>query len=315
MEKQSVVGLSMRGGRKDQFFFCLLEYFPDKKRWFLSSLLQVKDTEEQDGDDAIRSWIDDYQLKNLVLDFPLSQPACHSCTLECPGINLCDDENVKQVRHYMDLLLKEDEKIHVENPKDYEFARNVQDTFDFHRDITHRQPTDHLLSRSFKRRLKKGYLPYWNRGIDFYIWSNYYDQLLEFFNISFDSFGNTSLMVEHRMTYLKRHFPKDLALFEAHTQVVLIELLRAGVISKKDILLLSDLDLGIEAKLDIVKRIEQKLNIFIYDHDLELLVRNPRAFDSFLLSVAGLNLGEGKSIKLPDYTRPKESRFIIPRFS
>ena len=30
--KKNIAGMSMKGGRKDNFFFCLLEYFPKKKK-------------------------------------------------------------------------------------------------------------------------------------------------------------------------------------------------------------------------------------------------------------------------------------------
>ena len=54
MEKKNIAGMSMKGGKKDNFFFCLLEYFPKKERWFLNSLLQVKEHQE-DEDDVIRN--------------------------------------------------------------------------------------------------------------------------------------------------------------------------------------------------------------------------------------------------------------------
>lgn len=314
LQSKNIAGMSMKGGRRDNFYFCLLEFYPDSSRWFLKSLLQVRDEEGRDGDDAVREWIEDFQLKKLVVDFPLSSPACHTCELDCPGVEACPRPEVVPVRERINRLLTEDMEILERHPKSYERARNADDEVDVSRDVLEKEAHEHILSRPFKRRLKKGFLPYWNRALDFWIWRHYYDQLLDIFNMSYDSFGNTSLMLISRFSYLRRHFPKDLELFEANNAVVLIELLRAKVIKRKDIELLNDIELGIEARLDIIKKIEKELSIFIYDRDLEILVRQPRAFESFLMAVAGQSIQENKNRKLPEWTQPEETKFIAPGF-
>tara|TARA_R110000868_G_C10939112_1_gene766929 strand:- start:1199 stop:2143 length:945 start_codon:yes stop_codon:yes gene_type:complete len=314
VETKNIAGMSMKGGRKDNFYFCLLEYYPESSRWFLKSLLQVKDEEGRDGDDAVREWIEDFNLRRLVVDFPLSSPACHSCKLDCPGVEACPKAEVSPVRERIHRLLQEDVEIHEQHPKTYERKRNVDDEIDVSRDILDKEPHEHILSRAFKRRLKKGFLPYWNRAVDFWIWRHYYDQLLDIFNASYDSFGNTSLMLISRFSYLRRHFPQGLELFESNAPVILIELLRSKIIMRKDIDQLSDIELCVEARLDIIKKIEKHLSIFIYDRDLEILVRQPRAFESFLMALAGQNIQEGKSRNIPSWTQPEETKFIAPNF-
>ena len=78
--------------------------------------------------------------------------------------------------------------------------------------------------------------------------------------------------------------------------------------------MISDIDLGIEVRLDVIKKIETNLNIFIYNHDLDILVKNPRAFDSFLLALSGQNILQEKFLKLPDWTIPDKTKFVIPQF-
>lgn len=314
MDIKNIGSLSMKGGRNDNFFFCLIEYYSDSGRWFLKSLLPVKDEDALDNDEAIRAWIHNFEVKQLVVDFPLSKPACEVCELECPGAVHCPDESVHAVKEKIKALLNEDQKLINQNPKRYEQERNKSDEVIYNRDVFSKETSHHMLSRSFKRKLKKGFLPYWNRALDFWVWKYYYDQILEIFNTSFDSFGNISLMILSRFSYIKRHFPKGLELFEANEQVVLIELLRSKIILRKDIDLLGDIDLGIEARLDLIKKIESKLDIFIYNHDLEILVKNPRAFDSFILALAGQNVLQQKNRALPEWTRPHETKFIVPNF-
>lgn len=311
---KNIGSLSMKGGRNDNFYFCLIEYYPDSDRWFLKSLLPVKDEDASSNDEAIRAWIDNFEVKQLVVDFPLSRPACYHCELDCPGAENCPEVSVKNAREKIKTLLNEDQKFINQNPKKYEQERNKADEVVFNRNIFEKETHHHLLSRSFKRRLKKGFIPYWNRALDFYVWKYYYDQILEMFNTSFDSFGNTSLMTLSRFNYIKRHFPKNLELFEANQYIIIIELLRAKILLKKDIEMISDVDLGIEVRLDIIKKLETNLKIFIYNHDLEILVKNPRAFDSFLLALAGQNILQKKIHALPDWTKPAETKFIIPQF-
>ena len=50
--------MSLGGGGEKIFFFSLLEYYPEKKRWFLKSLHQVKDEEIRDRDEIITSWVE-----------------------------------------------------------------------------------------------------------------------------------------------------------------------------------------------------------------------------------------------------------------
>lgn len=315
MANQKIAGMSMKGGRKDKFFFCLLEYFPEHERWALKSLLQLKDETGIDREDIVRNWIEKFEVKDLVVDFPLSQPACHPCSLDCPGIENCEVEEVKSINDLILELIQEDQRLEVENPKKYEQKRNSHDEIDYSRDIFHKESHEHILSRSFKRRLKKGYLPYWNRPIDLWVWNFYYDQLLDLFNSSYDSFGNTSLMILSRFSYLRRHFPSDLKLYESFGPLILIELLRSGIIKKKHIQNFNDIELGMETRIDLVQKIEKEANLFLYDHDFEVLVKNPHAFDSFMLALSGMQSLSGKIRDLPKWTLPKETNFLVPNFS
>ena len=74
---KSIAGMSLGGGRKENFFFCLLEFFKEKDRWFLTTLKQVRDEDKLDSDAAITHWVDNYQLKQIIVDFPLTKPYLH----------------------------------------------------------------------------------------------------------------------------------------------------------------------------------------------------------------------------------------------
>ncbi len=299
--------MSMKGGRNDKFFFCLMEYYPAENRWFLKSLFQAKDEEHKQGDDAIHSWINETNLQGMVVDFPLSTPFCQKCTLTCPGIESCPVPEVKSVLNIMKDILNDDKDFQALSPKDYERRRNLDDQI---RGASNKV----LLSKSFKRRIRKGFLPYWNRAIDLWIWMNYHDTLLETFEISYDSFGNTSLMVQSRFSYLKRHFPEGLNLYEGNGKIVLLELLKAKILKKNDLLRLKDIDGAVEGKLEILRKLESALNIFIYNSDLEVLTKNVHAFESFLLALAGMNIYGNKIKEIPPWAMNNSAQFVAPTF-
>jgi hypothetical protein len=314
-ESQSVAGMSLGGGRKENFFLSLLEYYPEKKRWFLKSLHQVKDEEIRDRDEIITAWVQTYGLKKMVVDFPLSRPPCEeSCLPECSGASQCPRTSVKAVREEMKKLLKEDDDLYKVNPKRYEQSRITASEVDYGKNILSKNTDEHLLSKSFKRKLRKGFTPYWHRPIDFWVWKNYYDQLLEVFKISYESFGNVSVMLLARFNYLLRHLPPDLIIFESDIHICLIELYRAKVLSKSLLLQLFDLDLATVAREMIVKNIEKHMHIFIYDHDLETIIKNSQAFESFLLSVVGQRMLMNGLRQIPEWGNSDGGNFIVPSF-
>lgn len=311
----SIAGMSLGGGRKENFFFCLLEFYPNENRWFLKTLRQLKDEAPTPRDEAIMSWIKDYNLTELIVDFPLSKPLCDGCELQCPGINNCAHPVVTNIRNEIEQLLEMDEELILDNPKRYEQIRETENMVQHSKDLSVAPVKKTILSKAFKRKLRKGYLPYWNRPIDFWIWKNYYDQVLELFNISYDSFGNVSMMLLNRFKYLARHFPHNLKLFESSTYITLIELLNAKIITKKMLRELQDMNTAALARIDIIRAIEKKLQIFIYDKDLEDIVKNPKAFDSFLLAVAGKSLVMKSNRSLGEQISGDPSHFIAPDFT
>lgn len=314
-EAKRVGGLSFGGGRRENFFFSVLEYFPEKKRWFLKALHQVRDEESSDRDQILKSWIRTYELKNLVVDFPLTKAPCQeSCVVGCQGADSCPRTEVKEVREQMLQLLSQDSQAYSDNPKKYEQDRLSSEEIDYGKNLLHKNSDEHMLSKSFKRKLRKGFVPYWHRPIDFWIWKNYYNQLLEIFKTSYDSYGNVSVMLLSKMSYLLRHLPPELKMQESSIEICLIELYRAKIISKSLLMQLTDLDLGTLAREQVVLNIESELDIFMYDTDLDIIIKNEQAFESFLLSVIGQRYLMNSIREIPSWAKTSNEKFLIPTF-
>ncbi len=313
INSRKIAGLALRGGKRNNFFFCLLEYYENEKRWFLSALRQVKE-EEGDGNEATLFWVDEFNLKELVVDVPLGQPSCLRCQLNCPGIKACVHPEVKEIRDRIKRVLAYDASLREGNPKKYEQERLADDLFDANRNVLEEGTSEHILSRSFKRRLRKGVLPYWNRPLDFWVWGNYHDQLLKLFNYTFDSYGNASIMLLNRFSYLKRHLPPDLKVLESNTYLILVELLKSQVLEKRVLKSYHDIEGTFEMREAVIKSLEERLGLFIYGQDKETLIKEPHAFESLLLSIAGQRHVLNQFQPLPDWCGEGADHFLVPQF-
>ena len=299
-KKISIASLSLKGGRKDNFYFCLIDYFPDQSRAFVSKFLQVSDEQGIDGNEAIKKWIEEFSPEYFVVDFPQTAPPCTTCQFVCPGMPLCPHEDVALVNEKIEKLLLEDQEEYEKSPKDYEYRRQKLSEFEFKPDSWKKESDHHLLSYSFKRRLKKGFLPYWNRTIDFYIWARYHDQLLEVFKNSYDSFGHTPLILINRFGYLKKRLPESIKILESSPMIILLELLRSKIVTTETLKDLSFLEESILAKEKILHSIEHKFNLFIYGQDQQTILKSQRAFDSLLLGIAGVKMIKNECYDLPE---------------
>ncbi len=278
---RKIAGLSFRGGHKSNFCFCLLEFYQENNRWVVSEFYDSGSAKNKDDDIVVAKWIENKGIDILTVDFPRTFPPCHGCKEVCSGIASCSVENVKIVTSQIKTLLENSD-------------------------------SSERLTKSFKRKLKKGFVPYWNRGIDFYIWNNYYDQLLDFFNSSFNSFGHSSYIVFSRFNFIERMISSRVKIAEADNKILLIELLRQKILNNREVLGLSSFDGVDSARLNIIEKLEKNFNIFIYDHDLNSIAKNQRYFDAFLMSISGLLLSEKRTSELPAWCGT--DLFIIPEF-
>jgi hypothetical protein len=121
-------------------------------------------------------------------------------------------------------------------------------------------------------------------------------------------------MLLAKLNYLVRHLPKDLTMYESNVQICLIELYRAKVVSKSLLFQLFDLDLTSAAREQIIKNIEEHMGIFIYENDLDTIMKNSHAFDSFILSVVGQRMLMNELREIPSWGNADGGNFIVPNF-
>lgn len=97
------IGISLSGGKADRAVICVLEYFKDQKRLFLTKVFDRLKTEESiSADLKIHEILSQYRKKEskFGVDVPLRVPVCLRCELKCPGYELCDVEEVKWLKSF-----------------------------------------------------------------------------------------------------------------------------------------------------------------------------------------------------------------------
>ena len=121
-------------------------------------------------------------------------------------------------------------------------------------------------------------------------------------------------MLINRFEYLKRHLPESVSLWESDTRLVLLELLISKYIKERYLRGLGQLDEAHLSRKAIIKNIESAYNLFIYEKDQEVLENDPRAFDSFLLALAGVFRQQSQTHELPDWAFGSDN-FIVPNLT
>jgi hypothetical protein len=96
------LGVSLSGGKSDKACLAVIEYYPEGKKVFLSKMLEKIKTEEFiSADLKIHEIIHQYgdEIERIAFDVPLTLPKCLICSLKCPGYEVCDEEEIKYIRH------------------------------------------------------------------------------------------------------------------------------------------------------------------------------------------------------------------------
>ena len=312
--KNKVAGVYFYGGKASQFIACVFDYFSPGDRWVLDKL-HFSSSGEKNLTGGFDKWAKENQLTDIVVNFPVDSTFCETCSLECPGEDKCHHSGVKQVRDSINSVLSRDLNLEKSKPKEYERSRNKQD------EVTPRfrpfssDQSNKLISKGLKKRLRKGFTPYWNRPIDVFIWLNYYEELSQTFNFSYDSFGHTSLMTIKRFQYLKKHL-SGVSVWESNVFVGLLELLREDILGHDDLYGLKFVDeFSVSLRKNIVSKIEKNLNVFLQNEASAILTFDPKAINAFILGLAGVSRVKNEIRELPKWCQEANPSFVVPSYS
>jgi len=91
------MGISLGGGKSDRTVLTIIDYYLLHKKLVVSRVIDHLSTEgEISSDHKLFETIQEYKnhLKLIAFDVPLSLPKCFRCELNCPGYEVCDEEEI-----------------------------------------------------------------------------------------------------------------------------------------------------------------------------------------------------------------------------
>ncbi len=87
----------MGGAKTDKTALALIEYYPDQNKIFLSQITdKIKSVGDVSGDLVLYEEIQKHEghIDGIGINAPLSLPKCLRCPLECPGFEVCTEEEI-----------------------------------------------------------------------------------------------------------------------------------------------------------------------------------------------------------------------------
>lgn len=108
IKKVKFIGLALGGGKTDKTSYAIIEYFPEQKKIFLSSLVDKIKTQDTISADLIlyNSLLPHVKdAKYLAVNAALTLPKCIRCKLPCPGYENCNEPEIEWLwKHYKNNL-------------------------------------------------------------------------------------------------------------------------------------------------------------------------------------------------------------------
>ena len=286
--------------------YCLLEFFHQTQRWFVTSIKSLEIN-------SLFSFLNGENIDLLIVDCPLSPPFCAGCSLDCLNSQECDNDDFKTMNLLIDDLFLQDEEEYKKNPKEYEYKRQDQKR-DWKKDFLWNDFVDHTLTKSLKRRLKKGLVPYWNRSIDLWIWLSYGDLMQNYFKKTYNSYGHMSLSFYLFNQFIQKKLKADYNIYEANFYLILLELTRANVLGMKELKFSREEKIKVNERKILIEKVENFFKIFIYNEDINKMSEDEKSFEAFMLSLTGYCLFKKQTKKFPEWPQIEKTPFIIPSF-
>jgi len=94
-------GVALAGGKTDKTAVAVIEYYPERRRIFLRTLRdRVKGEGDITADLQLHKVLteEERDLVSIAFDVPLQLPKCVRCELECPGLESCQQPEIKWMR-------------------------------------------------------------------------------------------------------------------------------------------------------------------------------------------------------------------------
>jgi hypothetical protein len=257
MNQKRYLGLELSGAKNSKTTIAVLEYYPKEKKVFLLDVhAGIGADEASDADEALIDTIHDHadghpDLK-LGVSVPLTLPPYLTANRKSlPLPKDCTSPEIKWMRSFL-------ARTQLNAPKKKK-----------------------KVSKKVAR-MKDIITPYTQRPVELWLRHEIVGKLPEKLRFEIDeTMGGNKAPLTARMHFLKYHLQK----FEAHevlpklTVALLMPKLKLTYRTMRQYRQLED---GAYSRQEIIEKMAEQLDIFIYDRDLKKLTQNIHAFDAFL---------------------------------
>ena len=92
------VGLCLGGAKKDTTSLAVLEYYSKEKKIFLRHIYShIESTQKDSSDKLVYDLFKGAfaRIHSVLVNAPLSLPQCVTCTLPCPGYEVCEESHIR----------------------------------------------------------------------------------------------------------------------------------------------------------------------------------------------------------------------------
>ena len=248
MKQKRYLGLELSGAKNSKTTLATLEYYPKEEKVFLLDVhCGIGADESKDSDSVLIETILDHANGHpnfkIGVNVPLTLPPCFTCTKKTCAAEGCSSPEVKWMRT-MPLS---------------------------------RKPVSKKIAK-----LKNFFTPYTQRPIELWLKHEVISKLPEKIRFEIDeTLGGNKAPLTARMQYLQRRL-SGYEIHEVLPKLTVALLMFSLKIKMKHLQNYRKMEDGAEARQNILEKMCDKLDIFIYDRDFKKLSQNLNAFDAFL---------------------------------
>ena len=108
---------------------------------------------------------------------------------------------------------------------------------------------------------------------------------------------------------------QNINLWESNVYINFLELLRAKILETGDLIGMKYTDeYSVASRQSIISKVVDHLNLKIKEEDFSRLIFDPKAINSFMMSLSVVSKVGGKTILLPNYCHRDHTDFLIPSY-
>jgi hypothetical protein len=265
LNPQRFLGISLSGGKADKACIAVLEYYPVQKKVFLTKLIEKIKAEEFISADL--------KIHEIITQY---QDNAESVAFDVPlALPICALCELKCPGY------------ETCNEPEIKFIRSLYQ------------------QESAKRKPKKMYTPYTQRGID--AWLAHQEPEIDIQH----ALGSNLAPLTARANFIARRLP--IPTLEVVPKLAVMRIGQHLKVNKSQLKVYRNSVGGAEAREVFLNYMSEKLQIFFYRQDFKTMIENFHAFEAFISAYTGFLEATGKSEPRPA-SLPKSERWVaIPK--